>query len=178
MSHEPDLPPTPLTSVGSPKPLPAGRFAGREAFACCVRDALQAAAEQGWRELILCDPTFADWPLHERQVVDSLHAWSRSGRKMTLLATGYDLVIRQHARFVAWRRTWGHIIDARVCRQIDPINFPTLLWSPHWTMQQLDPVRSSGISGGEPERIVQVREQVQELMQVSSPGFPASTLGL
>lgn len=170
MPPEQDLAQTP--------PLPAGRFVGREAFAQCVRDALQVAAEQGWREIILCDPTFGDWPLHERQLIDSLQAWSRSGRKLTMLATGYDVVIRQHARFVTWRRTWGHIIDARICRQIDPVNFPAVLWSPHWTLQQLDPVRSSGVSGAEPERVVLVREQLQELMQVSSPGFPATTLGL
>lgn len=163
----------------SPPPeLAAGRFAGRDAFAQRVRDALATAARQGWRELILCDARFGDWPLHERQVVDSLQAWSHAGRSCTILATGYDTVIRQHARFVNWRRTWSHIIDARVCRQIDPANFPTVLWSPHWTLQLLDPVRSAGVCGSEPERIVQHRELLQELMLVSGPGFPATTLGL
>lgn len=172
----PSDPPAPSTAPA--QPLPDGRFAGRAAFAQRVRDALDAAARQGWRELILCDAGFGDWPLHERAVVDSLQAWSRAGRSCTLLATGYDTVVRQHARFVQWRRTWGHIIDARVCRQIDPVNFPTVLWSPHWTLQLLDPVRSAGVSGAEPERIVQGKELLQELMLVSSPGFPATTLGL
>ncbi len=158
--------------------LPSGRFAGRAAFAQHVRDALAVAARQGWRELVLCDGHFADWPLHEREVVDSLQAWSRAGRRCTLLATGYDNVVRQQARFVNWRRTWDHIIDARVCRQIDPVNFPTLLWSPYWTLQLLDPVRCAGVCGAEPERIVRDRELWHELMQVSSPGFPATTLGL
>ena len=36
----------------------------------------------------------------------------------------------------------------------------------------------SGIAGAEPERIVELREMLQELLQVSSPGFPATTLGL
>lgn len=158
--------------------LPSGRFVGREAFAQRVRDALAMAARQGWRELILCDAGFADWPLHERQLVESLQAWSRAGRSCTILATGYDTIIRQHARFVGWRRTWGHIVEARICRQIDPVNFPTVLWSPHWTMQLLDPVRSAGVCGAEPERIVQTRELLKELLQASSPGFPATTLGL
>lgn len=162
-----------------PEPgLPTRRFAGREAFAQLLRDALAQAARQGWRELILCDARFADWPLHERQVVDSLHAWSRAGRRCTILATGYDTVVRQHPRFVQWRRTWGHIVEARVCRQIDPVNFPTVLWSPQWTLRLLDPVRCSGVCGCEPERIVQNRELLQELIQASSPGFPATTLGL
>lgn len=158
--------------------LPSGRFAGREAFAQRVRDALATAANQGWRELILCDADFGAWPLHERQVSESLHAWSRSGRSCTIVANSFDTLLRQHARFVGWRRTWGHIVEARVCRQIDPGNFPTVLWSPHWTLQVLDPVRSAGVDGAEPERIVQTREMVKELLLVSSPGFPVTTLGL
>jgi hypothetical protein len=45
-------------------------------------------------------------------------------------------------------------------------------------LQRLDPVRASGVTGAEPERVVQGRELLQELLQVSSPGFPATTLGL
>lgn len=171
MASEPETAPP-------PSDLSGGRFVGREVFVQHVRTALATAAQQGWRELVLCDGHFGDWPLHEREVVESLQAWSRSGRKCTLLATGYDHVVRQHARFVNWRKAWGHIIDARVCRQIDPVNFPTLLWSPHWTLQLLDPVRCTGVCGAEPERIVRDRELLLELMQVSSPGFPATTLGL
>jgi peptidyl-tRNA hydrolase len=173
--------PSELPSQPPPAPvqaLPDGRFAGRAAFVQLVRDALAAAARDGWRELILCDAGFGDWPLHERLVIDSLQAWSRNGRNCIVLAAGYDTVVRQHARFVQWRRAWGHIVDARVCRQIDPVNFPTLLWSPHWTLQLLDPVRCAGVCGAEPERIVKGRELLQELMLVSSPGFPATTLGL
>lgn len=77
-----------------------------------------------------------------------------------------------------WRRTWGHIVDSRICRQIDAANFPSVLWSPGWALQRLDPVRCSGIAGAEPERIVELRELLHELLQVSSPGFPATTLGL
>jgi hypothetical protein len=161
-----------------PQPLKAGRFAGRAAFAQCIRDSLAAAAEQGWSQMILCDAGFGDWPLNERVVIDSLNAWARSGRQLTILATQYEGMVRLHPRFVTWRRTWGHIVDSRVCRQIDPVNFPTLLWSPRWMLQRLDPVRDTGVAGGEPERVVPGRELVQELLQVSSPGFPATTLGL
>lgn len=161
-----------------PGGLPAGRFAGHEAFAQLVRDALAQAALDGWREIVLCDASFEDWPLRERAVVESLHAWSRAGRRLTMLAAGYDAVLRQHARFVTWRRTWGHIIDCRICRHVDGPDFPSVLWSPVWAMSRLDPVRCSGISGAEPERRVQLRETLDELLRNSSPGFPASTLGL
>lgn len=168
-----------LTESTPPLPtLPSGRFVGREAFAQHVRDALATAAAHGWRELILCDADFGDWPLHERQVVASLYDWSRAGRRCTLVAAGFNTVIRRHARFVDWRRTWGHIVEARSCRQIDPANFPSVLWSPQWTMQRLDPVRSAGVSGVEPARIVQTRELLKDLMQMSSPAFAATTLGL
>lgn len=166
------------TEPGTSAPLESGRFVGREAFRQRLRDSLQGAAREGWSQLILCDAGFEDWPLNEKSVVDSLQAWARSGRTLTIVASQYDGVVRQHPRFVNWRRTWGHIVDSRICRQIDAVNFPTVLWSPHWTVQRLDPVHGSGVAGAEPARIVQIREMLQELLKVSAPGFPATTLGL
>ena len=160
------------------EPLPSGQFSGREAFAQCVRDALACAAAEGWRELILSDASFEDWPLHERAVIESLHAWARAGRHLTLLATGYDEVIRKHARFVVWRRTWGHLLDCRLCSTVAPADFPSAIWSPSWFLQRLDPVRSSGVCGDDRERRVALRELLNERIRNSSPGFPASTLGL
>src|SRR4051812_23713055 len=118
--------------------LPSGRFAGRKAFQQLVRDALACAAREGWREIILSDATFEDWPLGERSVSQSLHDWSASGRRCTLLARGYDDVVRMHARFVSWRRTWAHIIEARACHSADPLELPSAIWSPDWVMQRLD----------------------------------------
>lgn len=166
------------TESGAPAELAQGRFAGREAFAQHVRDALASAARREWRAIVFCDATFEDWPLHERQVLESLQAWSRTGRRFTMLASRYDAVIRHHARFVGWRRTWGHIIDCRICPNLDPVSFPSALWTPQWALRRLDLVRSTGVCGPEPERIVQVRELLDEVLLGSSPGFPASTLGL
>src|SRR5690349_1272803 len=89
-------------------PLPSRRFEGREEFRQLVRDALACAAREGWREIILADPGFEDWPLGERAVAESLQAWSSGGRSIVLLAHDYDAVLRQHARFVQWRRQWSH----------------------------------------------------------------------
>ena len=158
--------------------LPAGRFAGREAFQQLVRDALACAAREGWRELILCDADFSDWPLGERAVAQSLQDWSASGRRCTLLAWRYDEVMRRHARFVTWRRSRDHIIEARACRSADPLEFPSAIWSPGWVMQRLDRERCVGHSGCEPERRVLLRESLQEWLLRSSPSFPSSTLGL
>ena len=59
-------------SDGQQQDLFEGRFQGPEQFAQLVRDALAAAAREGWRELLLSDPGFTDWPLGEREVVDAL----------------------------------------------------------------------------------------------------------
>lgn len=166
--------PAPLAA----SPLPSGRFAGREAFQQLVRDALACAAREGWREIILSDANFEDWPLGERAVAESLQAWSASGRHCKLLARRYDGVMRGHARFVAWRKTWSHIIEARACASADPLEMPSAIWSPDWAMRRLDPERCNGVSGNEPERRVLLRECLNEWWQKSSPSFPASTLGL
>ncbi|MBI5275726.1 MAG: hypothetical protein HY854_04635 [Burkholderiales bacterium] len=158
--------------------LPSRRFQGREEFQQLVRDALATAARDGWHEIILCDATFDDWPLYERAVADSLQAWSKSGRKMTLLAKNYDIMIRKHARFVTWRRTWTHIIDARACPSADPLELPSAIWSPAWVLERRDLDHSAGICGSEPDRRVLLRQALQEWLQKSTPSFPSATTGL
>lgn len=161
-----------------PAALRSGRFAGRTDFQQLVRDALAQAAREGWREIILSDSDFADWPLGERAVSESLRAWSSSGRHCTLLAGRYDEMAVRHARFVTWRRAWSHIIDARACPSADPLDFPSAIWSPGWVMQRLDPERCNGYSGAEPDRRLLLREKLQEWLARSAPSFPATTLGL
>lgn len=159
--------------------LPNGRFEGREAFQQLVRDALQCAAREGWSELVLSDANFHDWPLGERAVAESLDAWSRTGRRMVLLALNFDELVRWHARFVQWRVRWDHIITCRRARASDPLDLPSALWSPGWVLQRHDPVRCVGVTGGEPDRRVLLRETLAEwLERKSSPGFPATVLGL
>ena len=158
--------------------LPHGRFEGREAFTQMVRDALACAAAEGWRELVLADPSFSDWPLGERAVAESLQAWSASGRRCILLARRYDDVLRQHARFVGWRQTWSHIVEARGCPSADPLELPSVIWSPAWVMRRLDVERCHGVAGMEPERRVAVRELIDGWLQKSAPAFASTTLGL
>lgn len=161
-----------------PLKLPAGRFSGRQAFAKLVRDALACAARDGWREIILSDADFSDWPLGERAVAQSLQDWSNAGRHCTLLARRYDEVMQRHARFVTWRRTWSHIIEARACSSADELGLPSAIWSPGWVMHRVDPERSNGYCGAEPERRLLLRENLNEWLLRSSPSFAATTLGL
>ena len=161
-----------------PTALPSGPFAGRVAFQRLVRDALACAAREGWREIILSDPDFNDWPLGEIGVAQSLQAWSASGRRCTLLARRYDVVLQRHARFVNWRTVWSHIIEARACASADPLELPSAIWSPGWVMQRLDIERCNGYCGSEPERRLTLGENLQGWLQKSSPSFASSTLGL
>jgi hypothetical protein len=167
-------PPSKLTSSA----LLQGRFEGRFAFAELVRQAFAAAAEQEWREIIICDATFEDWPLGERAVAQSLNDWSKSGRTLTILAQNYDEVIRRHARFVTWRRTWSHIVDCRGSAPVAASDLPSAFWSPTWVFERLDLVRSTGVAGPEAARRVALKERLTEKLLRSTPAFPATTLGI
>ncbi|GHC80539.1 hypothetical protein GCM10007320_22290 [Pseudorhodoferax aquiterrae] len=158
--------------------LPQGRFAGRAQFHQWLCAGLQAAARAGWAELILADADFADWPLGERAVVAELQAWARPGRRCTLLAGSYEELRRRHARFVQWRMQWDHLISCRACRAMDRQDFPSALWSPHWSLRRLDTVHCTGWAGPEAARRVQTQELLAEALRRSTPAFAASVLGL
>lgn len=155
-----------------------GRFTGRNDFQQIIRDALATAAQECWRELALVDATFEDWPLGEREVIESLNAWSKTGRSLHLLAKRYDTLIAHHHRFVAWRGRWSHIVEARAVPSADAQSFPSAIYSPNWVMQRLDLVHGTGICSAEPQRRLVLRELISEWHSKSSPAFPATTLGL
>ena len=167
-----EAPPEPL------QPLREGAFAGPVEFAQLVRDAIATAAQQGWAEMVWSDATFEDWPLREKSVVDALQDWARTGRKLTLLANRFDSIARYQPRFVRWRVMWDHIVECRVCSHVDASEIPSALWSPQWCLRRTDVVRSTGISGSEPQRRVALKEALDECRRHSGPGFSASTLGL
>ena len=172
-----DLPVAFSETMGSK--LPQGRFNGRSEFQQLVRDALSAAANEGWSEIILSDANFADWPLGESAVEQSLQAWARKGRRMTLLACDYGDMVRRHARFVRWRRTWDHILTCRASLASMAADVPSALWSPAWVLQRIDPVRCAGVTLGEPGRCVLLHQTLTEwLNSKSAPAFSATVLGL
>lgn len=167
-------------SPAEPGQTPAwtGRFAGREDFRSLVRQAFVQAEAQGWQRLLISDASFEDWPLGERAVIESLQAWSRSGRSFVMLARSYDGVMRQHARFVTWRRQWDHIIECRSCSTADVLELPSAIVGDAWALRRLDPVRSAGVASDEAGWRQGLREDIDEWLRRSSPAFPATTLGL
>jgi hypothetical protein len=164
---------------GIPPPaLAEGRFSGLTDFTQLIRQAFSAAAVEGWREIVVCDSDFGDWPLGERAVIEALNDWSMTGRKFTMLAKNYDEVLRRHARFVTWRRTWAHIVECRANASAPADEMPSALLGPRWVFERLDTQRCTGVAGSEVSRRVALRERLNERLLKSSPAFPATTLGL
>lgn len=161
-----------------PPALPDGRFTGRAEFSELIRRALFVAALQGWREIIWCDPDFADWPLGERTVAQSLHDWAQAGRRLTLLAQNYQEVQRQHMRFVTWRRTWSHLVECRAIATLPVAALPSALWSPGWVFERTDRPSCLVTAGYDAGSRVTLKERLNALLLKSTPSFPATTLGL
>lgn len=158
--------------------LPEGRLQGRHAFLDLVRHGLASAARQGWNHLVLSDPDFADWPLGERSVVDSLSAWSGQGRRIQFLARDFGRLRELHPRLVSWRVTWSHIVEAHACRQVPGGELPSALWTPQWSMERLDIERCVMVASRAADRRVALKERLNACWQLGSPSFPATTLGL
>ena len=159
--------------------LPQGRIEGRIALAQSQRQAIARAAQARWPTVVISDANFERWPLGEREVVDALQTWARSGgQRMVIIAREYETLQRLHPRFVSWRRTWAHLIDARLCSRADPLELPSALWTPHWFVVQLDRVRATAVAGSDAERIAALRLRLDEWWLRSTPGFAADTLGL
>jgi hypothetical protein len=161
-----------------PLALPEGRLVGRVAFTDAVRQAIGAAASQGWPMLWLVDDDFADWPLGERSVIAGLNAWARRGRQMRLLARDFSAMRALHPRFAAWRTTWAHIVEAHAVAQASPHELPGVIWTASWTLERLDPVRSSLVASHAPERRVALHERLDEWWIKGRPAFAPTTLGL
>lgn len=167
-------------SIPSPElpALPQGRLEGHALFGDLVRQALATAAAEGWSRIVLCDVNFADWPLGERDVVASLHAWSARGRTLQLIARDFRDLRERHPRFVQWRVTWSHLVEAHACSSAADGDLPSALWSPGWTMERIDPLRGTLLASHDAARRVALREQLNQWWQKGAPAFPASTLGL
>jgi hypothetical protein len=151
--------------------LPLGRLSGRRAFQEAVRTAFACAANQGWSEIVLCDANFADWPLGERSVVESLQRWARQGRRMRVMAFDYHALLSLHPRFVQWRGVWDHLLDCRLVRGSDAAACPSVLWSAAWVMQRIDAERDVLVCDDDASRRKQMRLILDESYRHSAPGF-------
>lgn len=151
----------------------------RAEFLDAVRNAFALAEEHGAREIVLVDPNFADWPLNERTVVDSLSRWIDSTRLLVVVAHSFDELARRQLRFVEWRRQWAHVVQCRNDPELEAEQIPTLMLVPgHACVRLLDRIRFRGTRSSRPVDLTECRETVDALLQRSVEAFPVTTLGL
>jgi hypothetical protein len=151
----------------------------RAEFIDAVRGAFSLAAQEGAREILIVDPNFAEWPLNERSVIDSLSRWVDSRRALVVLAHSFDELARRQLRFVEWRRQWAHVVQCRNDPELEAEEIPTLLLIPGQTcIRVLDRVRCRGTVSNRPVDLTECRETIDALLQRTVEAFPVTTLGL
>lgn len=155
------------------------RIASRVEFHDAVKAAFAQAEAGRAREIFLVDPTFADWPLNDPAIIESLGRWVDSRTTLTLLADSYDELARRQLRFVAWRRQWAHVVHCRNDPELGAEQIPTLLFIPGLVaLRLLDRVHYRGTVSGRPGDLNECRETIDALLQRSVEAFPVTTLGL
>jgi hypothetical protein len=151
----------------------------RNQFHEALREGFAEMARTGCREAWISDDDFADWPLNERAVVESLTQWAMSHRKLVVLARHYDEVVRRHARWVEWRRQWSHVVECRAFAEAQAGEIPTLLLaSDLLAVRLVDPERHRGAIAREAADLLRIRESIDAVSQRSVESFPATLLGL
>jgi hypothetical protein len=153
-------------------------FESRSEFQQALRDAFAEVAQHGGRELWLCDRDFANWPLGERGVVESLTQWAYAHRKLVVLAAHFDEVVRRHARWLEWRVQWSHIVECRTVHEDEVPQMPSLLFAPGCVgVRRLDELHRGRIYR-EGSDLARCQEWIDAIAQRSTEAFPVTTLGL
>ncbi|MBC7993789.1 MAG: hypothetical protein H7Z15_11155 [Rhizobacter sp.] len=151
----------------------------RTEFHDALRQSFDLMADEGCREVFIADPTFADWPLGERVVIESLTRWAYAHRKLTVLAQNFDDFTRRHPRWVEWRRQWTHVVECRALAEDDAGKLTGLFLAPGLvTLRVLDAEHYRASLSFDPADAIRVRDNLDALLQRSEEAFPATNLGL
>jgi len=152
---------------------------GLASFRCAVVDMVVDAVADGARDLVLVDPDFADWPLEDRRLVESLAAFARRpGRRVSMLARDFERIRTRCPRFVAWRTLHDHAFVAR--QELEPeLQMPSELdLDSHSALLLQDRESWRGQRIDDPVQVARLRLEIDARMQRAAPGFGATTLGL
>lgn len=160
--------------------MPATRIiTSRTEFHDALKEAFAFVADKGCREVFIADPDFADWPLGDRAVLESLTRWAFAHRKLTVLAESFDEFPRRHARWVEWRRQWAHVVECRTVAEADLGQLEGLFMAPGLiTLRVLDAEHYRASLSFDPVSSIRIREGLDALLQRSEEAFPVTTLGL
>ena len=151
----------------------------RAEFHAAIRTSLAYARQLDAAEIYCTDPTFADWPLNERDVIASLDGWVGSRRRLFVFGHDFSEMGRRQHRFVEWRRRWAHVVQCRSDDELEAEQVPTLLFIPGAVcLRLLDRVRYRGTASDAPVDLAEGRECIDALLQRSTEAFPVTTLGL
>jgi hypothetical protein len=150
----------------------------RTEFIDLLREQLLLALKSGAAEIVLADPDFRDWPLNERAVIDALTLWTRPHHRLHLVAMHYDDVVQRHPRFVQWRRTYDHLVQAASPRNVKVSDFPAMLLAPQAVVEVLDRPSWRARLSTDALDLERCRHLLDALSQRSVPAFAATTLGL
>lgn len=151
----------------------------RSDFASAVDSALQAAADAGAAEIILCDADFGEWPLGAPETLEALSRWIGARRQLSLYAKTFDVVASRHGRWVQWRRHWSHAVHCRSNDELESSQYPTICWVPDVISVRLfDRTECRGLASADAADGVACREAIDAVSQRSAEAFPVTTLGL
>ena len=165
-----------------------GIFEGRAAYADALRETLLGLCAQGCREIFCVDASFVDWPWSDRAVLDALSQWAGRGRTLRLMALQYEDARRRHPRFVQWRTTFDHCVDAREHEpEPEGKGAPAAALfgardgagaEPYRSVRLLNTELARGVISVQAGDRLRLEQWFDALAQRYEPAFPASTLGL
>lgn len=152
----------------------------RDGFVAAVHGAVARARDCGARRMVWADADFADWPLDEPALLEPLAAWARlPQRRLTLVAVRFEPLQRRSPRFVAWRQTWSHAVDAFTPAPGDEADLPSLLLVERvCAVHRADPARNRGRIVEEASELRGWVDGIDAFLQRCDPAFPVTTLGL
>jgi hypothetical protein len=158
----------------------APKIDSRAGFEAALHWGFAQAIEADARRIVAVDRDFADWPLGDPALLDRLTAWVRlPQRQLVLLGSDWDEVPRRHARFMPWRRTWAHAIVAWQRPDDLDVELPTLLLDDGPLLVRLfDRERWRGRAELDARQARLVRDEIDAVLQRSTPALPATQLGL
>jgi hypothetical protein len=149
-------------------------------FTAAIGWGLRAAHARAARRVLLVDRDFADWPLGEPDLLQTLQAWVRlPQRKLVLLAADFDELPRRHPRFITWRRDWSHAVETFAAPPEMAAQLPCVLVDDGPVcVQRFAGQHVRGRAGVNAQEARRWRDEIDAALQQSSPGLPVQTLGL
>lgn len=152
----------------------------RASAVAALRWGFDFAIAQGARRITCVSPSFAEWPLDDAALLQDLVVWlKRPGRQLVLLAAGFDDVPRALPRFTAWRKPWVHALQTLQAPEEMANALPMLMFDDMAVSVRLQDL-DAGLGRASLDRFERHRclDQVDAILQRSSPAFAVNTLGL